>query len=88
MGRHIPRTAADLFAEAAEARRTAGNEMENWRAHLAAVEHATEDDRPALEHQVARSARIIKAQMDLAEEKSREANRLQQSEKAQLKSVS
>lgn len=77
MGRHIPRTATELFAEATEARRAAGAEMENWRAHVAALEHAAPDDRAALEHQVRRSARIVQAQMDLAETKAREANRVQ-----------
>jgi hypothetical protein len=89
MGRHTPSTAADIFAEAAEARQAAGREMENWRAHLAALESATTPDhREALQHQVDRSARIVQAEMNRAQEKSREANRLQDAEQDQLRSVS
>lgn len=86
MGRHIPRTPAELFAEAAEARRTAAAETVNLQAHREALENATGDDREALEHQVARSERIVKAQRELAEAKSSEAYRLL--EQGQLNSVS
>lgn len=84
MGQHTPRTAADAFNEATAARQAASREMDNWRAHLAALEAAAPGDREGLAYPVRRSERIIAAQTALADERSREGYYLQ----VQLKSVS
>ncbi|MFC5268501.1 hypothetical protein ACFPJ1_40885 [Kribbella qitaiheensis] len=84
MGHYEPSaTAAELIAEANADAAAAVRELENLRAHRAALE-ANPDDREALAFQVERSERIVAELEATAAAKSREAARIQ----AQLKSVS